>query len=174
MKKRTRYCDNPLCEAEAVRTVSVSIKKPGDSTRHYCEACYEAYCVGVQHGRLSENPFAYASAERLKGEPTPPPWRIKGWQIFAADRQVNDNLWAHRICEFEPQGCREVDREIAANMALVAAAPKLRQSCQELLGLVQVLRRNRTLAPSQSEILIRAEAALTLTHQLKPHQRNQR
>jgi len=166
MKKRTRYCDNPLCETEAVRTVSVSIKKPGDSTRHYCAACYEAYCVGVQHGRLSENPFAYA---RLQEEPTPPPWRIKGWQIFAADRQVKGTLWTHRICEFEPQGCPELDREIAANMALVAAAPKLRRSCQELLGLVHVLRRNRALAPSQSEILIRAEAALTLTHQKKHH-----
>lgn len=56
---KTEYCDNQFCESEATKTVPVSVKRAADSKRHFCEACYEAYVIGVQHGRISENPNAY-------------------------------------------------------------------------------------------------------------------
>jgi hypothetical protein len=56
----TAYCDNYLCENEATKTVPVSVRRAGDSERKFCEACYEAYVIGVQHGRFSENPRAYS------------------------------------------------------------------------------------------------------------------
>jgi len=56
----TEYCDNYLCESEAIKTVPVSVRKAGDSKRKFCAACYEAYAIGVQHGRYSENPKAYS------------------------------------------------------------------------------------------------------------------
>jgi len=49
-RDQTRYCDNPLCEATAVHTVEVSINSSSDETRHYCECCFQAYLVDVQHG----------------------------------------------------------------------------------------------------------------------------
>jgi len=48
----TEYCDNYLCENEAAKTVPVSVRRAGDSERKFCEACYEAYVIGVQHGRI--------------------------------------------------------------------------------------------------------------------------
>lgn len=48
------YCDASCCEAEAVETVMVSVKKPHDDTRNYCSACHDVYMVGVQHGRHHE------------------------------------------------------------------------------------------------------------------------
>jgi hypothetical protein len=56
----TEYCDNYLCESEATKTVPVSIRRAGDSERKFCEACYEAYVIGVQHGRISENSRTYS------------------------------------------------------------------------------------------------------------------
>jgi hypothetical protein len=58
MKKE--YCDNQFCENEAIKTALVSVKKASDSERKFCAACYEVYTIGVQHGRLSENPKAYS------------------------------------------------------------------------------------------------------------------
>ena len=62
----TEYCDNQFCESEATKTVPVSVQRAADSERHFCEACYEAYVIGVQHGRISENPNAYRKARRRK------------------------------------------------------------------------------------------------------------
>jgi hypothetical protein len=56
---KTEYCDNQFCESEAIKTVPVSVQRSGDSKRSFCGACYEAYVIGVQHGRISENPGAY-------------------------------------------------------------------------------------------------------------------
>ena len=58
---KTIFCDNYLCDSEAVETVPVSIRRSGDSKRKFCATCYEAYVSGVQHGRISENPNAYRS-----------------------------------------------------------------------------------------------------------------
>ena len=59
-ESETEYCDNYLCESEATKTVPVSVRRAGDSERKFCEACYEAYVIGVQHGRISQKPNAYS------------------------------------------------------------------------------------------------------------------
>ncbi len=58
-KHETEYCDNYFCENEAIKTVEVSVERAGDSQRKFCAPCYEAYLIGVQHGRISENPMAF-------------------------------------------------------------------------------------------------------------------
>ena len=45
-------CDNPTCSRRAARQVPVSVNSLRDNYRNYCFACYEAYEVGVQHGRF--------------------------------------------------------------------------------------------------------------------------
>ena len=59
-ESETEFCDNYLCKNEATKTVPVSVRRAGDSERNFCEACYEAYVIGVQHGRIGENPRAYS------------------------------------------------------------------------------------------------------------------
>jgi hypothetical protein len=49
-----KYCDNQWCECPATQTVKVSINKPHDGKRRYCDSCYEVYMIGVQHGRHHE------------------------------------------------------------------------------------------------------------------------
>lgn len=44
------YCQNPLCQNQAVKEVPVSVDKPCDQVRAVCAACEEAY--GVQHGTI--------------------------------------------------------------------------------------------------------------------------
>lgn len=55
MENETQYCDNYLCEAEAVKEVSVSVKKYEDETRNFCATCEEAYTIGVQHGKAAHS-----------------------------------------------------------------------------------------------------------------------
>jgi hypothetical protein len=57
---KMEFCDNQFCESEAVKTVPASVHRPGDSKRKFCAACYETYIIGVQHGRISENPKAFS------------------------------------------------------------------------------------------------------------------
>jgi hypothetical protein len=65
---KTKYSDNQFCEAEATKTVSVSVRHAGDSKRNFCEACYEVYTIGVQHGRLSENPKAFSKSSSSRSK----------------------------------------------------------------------------------------------------------
>jgi hypothetical protein len=46
-----KFCQNDLCESEAVRQVLISVERPCDQKRALCAACKEAYDWGVQHGR---------------------------------------------------------------------------------------------------------------------------
>jgi len=64
----TEFCDNVFCENEAVKTVPVSVKRPEDSERKFCAACYEAYIIGVQHGRISENPKVYSRSQSVRAK----------------------------------------------------------------------------------------------------------
>jgi transcription elongation factor Elf1 len=48
-----KYCQNPLCENEAVKEVRVSVRKASDQRRALCGPCEEAYSWGVQHGQMS-------------------------------------------------------------------------------------------------------------------------
>ncbi len=47
------YCENPLCQNEAIKKVRVSVEKPGDRVVALCALCEEAYTWGVQHGRAT-------------------------------------------------------------------------------------------------------------------------
>lgn len=48
------WCDTAACDAMAVACVPVSVNKPHDDSRCFCDACYSAYVIGVQHGRHHE------------------------------------------------------------------------------------------------------------------------
>jgi hypothetical protein len=61
----TEFCENVFCENEAVKTVPVSVKRPEDAERKFCAACYEAYTIGIQHGRISENPKVYSTSQSV-------------------------------------------------------------------------------------------------------------
>jgi hypothetical protein len=46
------YCQNPLCENEAIKEVPVSVETASDQMRSLCATCEEAYTWGVQHGKM--------------------------------------------------------------------------------------------------------------------------
>ena len=46
------YCQNMLCESEAVKEVPVSVAGPSDEVRALCAACEQAYTWGFQHGEM--------------------------------------------------------------------------------------------------------------------------
>jgi hypothetical protein len=49
-----KFCQNPLCENEAVKQVHVSVRKASDQKRALCAACEEVFTWGVQHGQMSK------------------------------------------------------------------------------------------------------------------------
>src|SRR4030042_329913 len=49
-----KYCQNPLCENEAVKQVPVSVREASDQKRSLCATCEEAYSWGVQQGTMSQ------------------------------------------------------------------------------------------------------------------------
>ncbi len=51
-----RYCQNPLCENEAIKVVPVSVDRPSDQMRALCAVCEEVYTWGVQQGRITSMP----------------------------------------------------------------------------------------------------------------------
>jgi len=44
------FCDNPVCESEAVTRVFVSEQAYADSKRWLCYSCSEVFAWGAQHG----------------------------------------------------------------------------------------------------------------------------
>ena len=48
-----KYCQNPLCENQAVKQVPVSVREASDQKRSLCAACEEVYSWGVQQGLMS-------------------------------------------------------------------------------------------------------------------------
>ncbi len=46
----TIYCENLCCESPATERVVVSVNKPHDEIRNYCDGCQAVYMIGVQHG----------------------------------------------------------------------------------------------------------------------------
>jgi len=46
-----RYCQNPLCENDAVKEVPVSVAGASDQKLALCAACQQAYDWGVRHSR---------------------------------------------------------------------------------------------------------------------------
>ena len=47
------FCQNPLCESPAAKTVPVSVDSPSDQRRRLCATCEEAYTWGAQHGKMT-------------------------------------------------------------------------------------------------------------------------
>jgi hypothetical protein len=63
-----KYCQNPLCEAEAVKEVKVSVRKPSDEKRALCACCEEVFVWGMQHGKkLSRRQKAWILAIADRG-----------------------------------------------------------------------------------------------------------
>jgi len=42
------YCQNPLCENQAIKEVPVSVRTTSDQVRSLCACCEEVYTWGVQ------------------------------------------------------------------------------------------------------------------------------
>jgi hypothetical protein len=49
-----KYCQNQLCENQAVKQVPVSVREASDQKRSLCAACEEVYTWGVQQGQMSK------------------------------------------------------------------------------------------------------------------------
>jgi hypothetical protein len=66
------YCQNPLCQNEAIVEVPVSVERPGDQVTALCAVCEEAYTWGVQHATMctstrSQSRGTNVSAEEQQG-----------------------------------------------------------------------------------------------------------
>ena len=79
------YCQNPLCEAEAVREVEVSVKNPSDQRRSLCACCEEVFVWGVQHGKRVSR-------------------RQKQWILAIADKDIIAYAEAYRSKKSAEQG----------------------------------------------------------------------
>jgi len=62
------YCQNPLCENEAVKDVPVSVEMASNQTRALCAACEECYSWGVQHGRCASPGLSIEPPPEEKGD----------------------------------------------------------------------------------------------------------
>ena len=89
-----KYCQNPLCVAEAVTEVSVSIHKPSDESRALCAACLEVYAWGMQHASRSRRGLVIEPPPRDKGPE--PLFRV----VYAIDVNARQVLQAAR-CAYE-------------------------------------------------------------------------
>lgn len=90
-----KFCQNPLCQSEAVEQVPVSVKRPSDQLRALCATCHESYVWGVQHGRISASRFGIDPAPEDKG-PEPMYRIVYVIDVNAANPQQAARC-AHRI-----------------------------------------------------------------------------
>ena len=90
-----KYCQNPLCENEAVKQVPVSVGKASDQKRALCAVCEEVFTWGVQHGQMSKPGLQIDPPPREKG--SEPLYRV----VYVIDVNAADVLAAavctHRI-----------------------------------------------------------------------------
>lgn len=89
-----KYCQNPLCESEAVEEVPVSVERSSDQLRSLCATCYEAYTWGVQHGRISSSRFTVEPPPKDKGPE--PMYRV----VYTIDVNASSPRHAAR-CAYE-------------------------------------------------------------------------
>jgi hypothetical protein len=106
------YCQNPLCENEAIKEVPVSVRTTSDQVRALCAACEEVYTWGVQHGSTI--------CEGLKIDPPP---EEKGDEslfrvVYIIDVNAGDVReaaeYTHRIMT-DPESLRPVLHVIDSN-----------------------------------------------------------
>jgi hypothetical protein len=63
-----KYCQNPLCENEAIKEVPVSLYTASDQVRALCTICEEVYTWGVQHGRCASTGLRIEPPPKEKGD----------------------------------------------------------------------------------------------------------
>ena len=63
-----KYCQNPLCENEAIKEVPVSLYTASDQVRALCTICEEVYTWGVQHGRCASPGLRIEPPPKEKGD----------------------------------------------------------------------------------------------------------
>ena len=63
-----KYCQNSLCENEAVKEVPVSVETVSDQARALCAACEESYSWGVQHGKCASPGLSIEPPPEEKGD----------------------------------------------------------------------------------------------------------
>jgi len=85
-----KYCQNPLCENEAVKVVAASVDKPADQKRALCATCKEVYTWGVQHGRMSSKGLRIEPPPKERGPE--PLYRV----VYVIDVNAPD---AHKAAE---------------------------------------------------------------------------
>jgi hypothetical protein len=99
------YCQNPLCENEAVKEVPVSVDKASDQVRALCAACEEAYTWGVQHGKCASPGMRIEPPPKEKGDE--PLFRV----VYMIDVNAGDVReaaeYTHRIMS-DPASMRPV------------------------------------------------------------------
>jgi hypothetical protein len=99
------YCQNPLCENEAVKKVPVSVEKPSDQVRSLCAACEEPYTWGVQHGSMTRDGLKIDPPPKEKGDE--PLFRV----VYIIDVNAGDVRdaaeYTHRIMS-DPDSLRPV------------------------------------------------------------------
>jgi len=108
------YCQNPLCENEAVKEVPVSVRTTSDQVRALCAACEEVYTWGVQHGSMI--------CEGLKIDP--PPKEKGDERLFRVVYMIDVNAgdvreaaeYTHRIMT-DPASMRPVLHVVDSNGA---------------------------------------------------------
>jgi len=99
------FCQNPLCETEATKEVSVSVETPADQVRSLCAACEEAYTWGVQHGRMVDRGLRIDPPPEEKG---PEPLYSVVYVIDVNASDVHEAAeYAHRIMT-DPDSMRPV------------------------------------------------------------------
>lgn len=62
-----KYCQNALCQNEAVEEVPVSVEGPSDEVRAVCATCAEVYTWGVQHGEMASRNTVAKVREAIEG-----------------------------------------------------------------------------------------------------------
>jgi hypothetical protein len=100
-----KYCQNPLCENEAVKEVPISVEKASDQTRALCGVCEESYSWGVQHGICTSPGLRIEPPPEEKGDE--PLFRV----VYIIDVNANDIReaaeYTHRIMT-DPDSLRPV------------------------------------------------------------------
>ncbi len=95
-----KYCQNPLCQNEAVKEVPVSVEKPSDEVRSLCAACEEPYTWGVQHGSMTYEGLKIDPPPKEKGDE--PLFRV----VYIIDVNAGD---VHEAAEFTHRIMKDPD-----------------------------------------------------------------
>lgn len=99
------YCQNPICENEAIKEVPVSVETASDQIRALCAACEESYSWGVQHGRCASPGLRIEPPPEERGDE--PLFRV----VYIIDVNSSDVReaaeYTHRIMTY-PESLRPV------------------------------------------------------------------